>query len=233
MCVYNGARYLDESVASIREQTLRDIEILIVDDGSTDETPAMLARYAVEDPRIRLLHADHQGPASARNVGLAQARGRLVALMDADDIARPDRLALQLAFLRQNPDVVALGCISVAHRSARSAPQRLGCGASLARGTRADASGARGGLPHHPDGHAPSRHPAGGRRLPPRHGAGRGHRHVDTAGRGPYRALPARAPPAIPHPRTQHLDQSVLRADASLRPRPGERRVAATPAGPS
>lgn len=109
MCVYNGARYLDESVASIREQTLRDIEILIVDDGSTDETPAMLARYAVEDPRIRLLHADHQGPASARNVGLAQARGRLVALMDADDIARPDRLALQLAFLRQNPDVVALG----------------------------------------------------------------------------------------------------------------------------
>ena len=109
MCIYNGERYLDESMASIREQTLRDIEIILVDDGSTDETPRMLARYAAEDPRIRLLHADHEGPAGARNVGLAEARGRYVALMDADDIAHPDRLTLQFAFMRQNPDVVALG----------------------------------------------------------------------------------------------------------------------------
>jgi len=109
MCVYNGVRYLDEALASIQAQTLADIEILLVDDGSTDDTPAALARHAAADPRIRVLTVEHQGPAGARNVGLRHARARLVALMDADDIARPDRLAIQAEFMRQNPDVVALG----------------------------------------------------------------------------------------------------------------------------
>jgi glycosyltransferase involved in cell wall biosynthesis len=109
MCVYNGAQFLDEALGSIRAQTLRDIEILIVDDGSDDDTPLLLARHAAEDPRIRIVTAMHQGPAGARNIGLGEVRGRLVALMDADDVARPDRLAIQAAFMRQNPDVVVLG----------------------------------------------------------------------------------------------------------------------------
>lgn len=109
MCVYNGAQYLDEALGSIRVQTLRDIEILVVDDGSTDDTATMLARHATEDPRIRILTAARQGVAGARNLGLGAVRGRLVALMDADDVAHPDRLAIQAAFMHENPDVAVLG----------------------------------------------------------------------------------------------------------------------------
>ncbi len=109
MCVYNGTVYLDEALDSIRQQTLADIEIIVVDDGSTDGTPAIIARHAAEDARIRVTTIEHQGPAGARNVGLRLARTRYVALMDADDIAMPERLAVQAAFLERNPDVAALG----------------------------------------------------------------------------------------------------------------------------
>ncbi len=109
MCVYNGMAYLDQALDSIRHQTLEDIEILLVDDGSTDVTPAILARHAAEDRRIRVTTVVHQGPAGARNVGLGLARAHYVALMDADDVAMPDRLAIQAAYLDRNPDVAALG----------------------------------------------------------------------------------------------------------------------------
>jgi glycosyltransferase involved in cell wall biosynthesis len=91
MPVYNGGAYLEPAVESIRRQTYRDFEFLIVDDGSTD----CLQRIAAQDARIRVIRGMHEGVASARNRGLALARGTVVVCMDADDIAMPERIERQ------------------------------------------------------------------------------------------------------------------------------------------
>jgi glycosyltransferase involved in cell wall biosynthesis len=109
LCTYNGERYIDEALRSIQEQRLTDIEILVVDDGSTDQTGEILARHAAEDTRIRVERIDHRGVASARNHGLELARSRWVAMMDDDDIALPERLERQLAYLDAHPGLAALG----------------------------------------------------------------------------------------------------------------------------
>ena len=90
---YNAAVYIEEALASLRVQTLTDIEILVVDDASTDNTAALIEASRQGDPRIRLLRqAANAGPSAARNRGLAEARGRWIALLDADDSYLPDRL---------------------------------------------------------------------------------------------------------------------------------------------
>jgi len=105
MPVYNGERYLAAAMESILAQTFGDIEFLIVDDGSADATPAILAGYAARDARVRVLrNPSNIGLVASLNRGLEEARAPLVARMDADDIARPERLARQVAFLRDNPD---------------------------------------------------------------------------------------------------------------------------------
>ena len=109
LCTFNGERYLDEALRSVREQTLTDIEILVVDDGSSDRTGEILARHAADDPRIRVERIAHRGLADARNHGLELARSRWVALMDDDDVALPERLERQLAYVTANPGVAALG----------------------------------------------------------------------------------------------------------------------------
>ena len=109
LCTHNGARYLDLAIRSILRQTLTDLELIVVDDGSTDDTPAILARHAQEDARIRISRTEHLGLAEARNHGLDLARSNRVALMDDDDIAAPGRLERQLGFLDANADVRALG----------------------------------------------------------------------------------------------------------------------------
>lgn len=109
MCVYNGARFLDESLDSIRNQTYTDYEFLIVDDGSTDATPEILARHAVEDSRIRILRQKNGGVISAINHGFTEAKGEFIARMDSDDVARPHRLAVQIEFLKSNPKIALVG----------------------------------------------------------------------------------------------------------------------------
>lgn len=109
MPVHNGAAYLREAIESILAQTWRDFEFIIVDDGSTDATPAIIAQYAERDGRIRLHRQEKQGVAAALNAGTAQARARLLARMDADDKAHPERLVCQFDFLQMRPDVVAVG----------------------------------------------------------------------------------------------------------------------------
>ena len=84
--VYNVERYLGECLDSILGQTLKDIEVLCVDDGSTDSSPRILADYAAKDPRVKVLHAEHGGAYRARAVGLAASCGDYVHFMDADDI---------------------------------------------------------------------------------------------------------------------------------------------------
>ncbi len=96
---YNAGRWLAESLDSIFAQTIPPGEVVVVDDGSTDDTPAVLARYA---DRVRLVRSANQGLAAARNLGLALARGDWIAFHDADDLALPDRLAVLLAHLEAN-----------------------------------------------------------------------------------------------------------------------------------
>jgi len=110
MPVYNGARYLREAVESLRAQTFGDFEIIAVDDGSTDNSGAILQKLAQTDPRIRIISRPNTGIVGALNDGLAVARGEFVARMDGDDIAHPERLAVQLSHLRAHPELVAIGC---------------------------------------------------------------------------------------------------------------------------
>ena len=110
MPVYNGARYLKEAVESILAQTFSDFEIIAVDDGSTDDSLAILQKLAQVDSRIRIVSRPNTGIVGALNDGLAVARGEFVARMDGDDIARPERLEVQLNYLRAHPELVAIGC---------------------------------------------------------------------------------------------------------------------------
>ncbi len=109
MPVYNGARYLAAAIDSIRTQSLEDFELIIVDDGSDDDTPIILRAYADRDARVRILRQDHQGLTRSLNTGLRQLRGEFVARMDADDVACPDRFLRQVEFLRAHLDHVAVG----------------------------------------------------------------------------------------------------------------------------
>ena len=98
---YNCARYLGEALDSVASQTYRDLEIIVVDDGSTDGTPQLLARYG---SAVRVVSQPNLGLPAARNAGIRAAAGRYLALLDADDIWLPEKLAVQMAHLAQHPD---------------------------------------------------------------------------------------------------------------------------------
>ena len=108
MPAYNVELYVEEAVRSILNQTFCDFEFIIVDDGSTDRTPEILRSFT--DPRIRLLFNEkNEGNYPARNRGCRLARGKYIAVMDADDVALPERLEKQVRFMEGNPDVLACG----------------------------------------------------------------------------------------------------------------------------
>lgn len=108
MAVFNGESYLKESLESILNQSYKNFEFIIVDDGSTDNTPAILKEC--HDPRVVLLKNDKNlGLACSLNRGLTCARGSFIARQDADDISLPHRLAFQLSFLKEKPSVGILG----------------------------------------------------------------------------------------------------------------------------
>lgn len=101
MSVYNGQQFLDSAVESIINQTFTDFEFIIVNDGSTDGSFAILKEYAQRDCRIRLISRENRGLTASLNEGIANARGEWIARMDADDISLPDRFAKQLAWLQK------------------------------------------------------------------------------------------------------------------------------------
>ena len=107
MTVYNGMPYLPQAVESILDQSLEDFRLVIVDDGSTDDTASFLA--SLDDPRIHIITQLNRGTAAAANHGLKFVETPFVARMDADDIADQDRLAKQLAFLQDHPEVGLVG----------------------------------------------------------------------------------------------------------------------------
>lgn len=100
---YNAEATLAETLASIQSQSLRDIEILVVDDGSTDRTAQIMAQIAADDRRVTALHQSNAGVATARNTGMAKASGQFAAFCDADDIWHPHKLERQVAALRADP----------------------------------------------------------------------------------------------------------------------------------
>lgn len=111
MPVRNAAETLTRAVASIRRQTFPDWELLAVDDGSTDDTPELLRALRQQEPRLRVLSRPAEGLVAALNAGLAAARGRLIARMDADDESLPDRLAMQVEFLAAHPGLGVAGSL--------------------------------------------------------------------------------------------------------------------------
>jgi len=107
--VRDAAPYLPECIASLRAQTFQDFEVLAVDDGSTDESPQLLAAWAAEDSQVRLVRQAPRGIVHALEEGRARARGRYLARMDADDIAEPTRFAEQLTLLGGRRDLAGCG----------------------------------------------------------------------------------------------------------------------------
>ena len=109
MPVYNTERYVAHAVQSVLTQTFEDFEFIILDDGSVDRSMHIIQEVAENDDRIRFFPLEHQGYVSLLRRGLKHCRGEFIARMDSDDISTPDRFEKQVAFLRANPEVVAVG----------------------------------------------------------------------------------------------------------------------------
>ena len=109
IAAHNARRYVRATVESVLQQTLIDLELVVVDDGSDDGTADIVA--SIGDPRVRVVTQDNSGPAAARNVGMREARSRAyVAVLDADDLWDPDKLRRQLEYLTHHPDCSMCGC---------------------------------------------------------------------------------------------------------------------------
>lgn len=109
MTAYNSTRYIESAVQSIQRQTFEDFELIIVDDGSTDNTREIVSKLARYDKRIRLLACDHRGIVPSANEGIGNARGEYLARMDSDDLSMPQRFEWQVSLLRARPEVVLVG----------------------------------------------------------------------------------------------------------------------------
>src|SRR5262252_7718968 len=104
MPVYNSARWVQGAVESIRRQTLASLELIAIDDGSTDGSTQLLEQAADDDRRVRVIRQPHRGIVEAMNRGLAESRAPLLARLDADDLAHDTRLARQAEFLNARPE---------------------------------------------------------------------------------------------------------------------------------
>lgn len=109
MPVYNAHRYLREAVESVLGQSFADFELIAVDDGSKDDSLAILREYAANDPRVKVVSRANTGIVGALNDGLKAAEGEFIARMDSDDLSTPDRFEKQVAYLRAHPECVLVG----------------------------------------------------------------------------------------------------------------------------
>jgi glycosyltransferase involved in cell wall biosynthesis len=125
MTTWNGAAFIAATIASVLAQDFKDFELIVVDDASTDATPAVLA--GMSDPRLRVVRREvNGGVVAARNVGFALARGRYLAALDHDDLSRPGRLGAQVRYLDTHPDVVLVGTeITIENAGRRAAPDHV------------------------------------------------------------------------------------------------------------
>lgn len=109
IAAHNGERYLVQALDSVRGQTLADIEIVVVDDASSDGTREIVSRVAAADPRVRYVPAEVRSAGAARNIGWRACQAPFVANLDQDDLAEPERLEKQVTYLLAHPDVGLVG----------------------------------------------------------------------------------------------------------------------------
>lgn len=109
MSVYNGARFLHEAIASVLAQSFTNFEFLILDDGSSDDSPEIIADFAKHDDRIRPIFRENRGLVASLNQLIDEARAPIIARMDADDVCLQNRFAKQIAFLSENPAYGVVG----------------------------------------------------------------------------------------------------------------------------
>jgi len=109
MSVFNGERFLREAVESILDQSWREFEFIVIDDGSTDHSAPILDSYQNYDARVKVYHREHVGLIESLNRGCRLAQGKYIARMDADDVASKDRLMTQVEFMEAHPEIGALG----------------------------------------------------------------------------------------------------------------------------
>lgn len=110
MPAYNAEEYISDAIESILHQTFTQFELIIADDSSTDNTASIIHEYMQQDDRIRYIRCEERSAGGTRNVAIQQAQYPYIALMDADDIAYPNRLQVQYDAAQQSPDVVVWGC---------------------------------------------------------------------------------------------------------------------------
>jgi glycosyltransferase involved in cell wall biosynthesis len=109
MSVFNGEHFVAEAIESILNQTFRDFEFIIIDDGSTDGTADVLERFEKADSRLVVHHHQNQGQVPSLNIGCGLARGRYIARIDGDDVALPERFERQVDYLEHHPQVALVG----------------------------------------------------------------------------------------------------------------------------
>ncbi len=107
--VYNGEKYLKEAIESILNQTYKDFEFIIINDGSTDKSLDIIEKYKKEDERIIVISRENKGLIATLNEGIEKAKGKYIARMDQDDISLPNRFEEQLKFLEKNPEIGVCG----------------------------------------------------------------------------------------------------------------------------
>ncbi len=109
MSVYNGGEYLSSAIESVLDQSYKEFEFIIIDDGSNDGSLEIIKSYQAEDDRIVLITRENRGLIASLNEGIDLARGEYIARMDADDISLPTRFAKQVAFMEANPNIGICG----------------------------------------------------------------------------------------------------------------------------
>jgi glycosyltransferase involved in cell wall biosynthesis len=105
LTAFNTERYLAEAIESVLNQKYQDLELIMIDDGSTDRTLEIMRQYEASDDRVRVIAQENAGAGAARNAGIAIAQGEWIAIVDADDVMEPNRLERQIAFLQEHPDL--------------------------------------------------------------------------------------------------------------------------------
>ncbi len=103
--VYNASQYLVETIESVLQQTYTDFELLVIDDGSTDNTADIVRNFSQQDSRVKLISQVNQGVSVARNAGIKMAQGEFIAFLDADDLWLPNKLAMHIQHLIANPSL--------------------------------------------------------------------------------------------------------------------------------
>lgn len=109
MCVYNGEQFLRESISSVLNQTFKEFEFIIINDGSTDRSEEIIREFSILDNRIQFVNKKNSGLTKSLNLGINMARGEWIARIDDDDICEPKRLELQYSYAKSNNSVVLIG----------------------------------------------------------------------------------------------------------------------------